>query len=188
MPADEKTPLFGAKVRKENKMEKRKSEVIPVEEDFDTLEEDWNIIRIEEDKTILKHKLVLIRIIREKVDEKGNPAYGFSLQKVFGVIPPKELRGQPSTTRYSPEELSDSIVAEDMKFEAIKESWNKYRLKNGVCFDIKPIVTMVSRTDKFDERGDPIYFIQSQEIVKGKIPKEVKEELRAIAKEKKGGD
>lgn len=153
----------------------------PMDEDFDVLEEGWNIYKLD-DGTTLKHKLVLVRMIREKVDEMGNPEYGFVMQKVFGIIPPEKLRGTPSVKKHSSEELSDSIVAEDINFETIGENWNRYRLKDGVSLDIKPIVTMVSKTDKFDERGDPVYLIQSQAVSRGKIPKEVKEKLREYFK------
>jgi len=142
-------------------------ENLPVDEDFDVENEYWNLYQLE-DGTILKHKMVLVRVVKEEVDETGRPVYGLAIQGIVGTIPPKELRGEPSTRRYSPKELSDSIIKEDMKFKPKEEHWNRYKLRNGTTIEIKPILTMVSKTDKFDERGEPIYLIQSQAVAKGK--------------------
>lgn len=156
----------------------------PIDEEFDTLKEDWSIYQLE-DGTTLKFKIVLIRVIRE-LDDKGNPIYNFSMRNVFVARVPPSLKGTLSKTKYSMEELDGSIVKEDMKFEAKKEDWNTYKLKSGAIIELKPILTMISRTDKFDERGDPIYFIQSHVVPRGKISKEVKDKLLVEAKRSAG--
>lgn len=152
----------------------------PIDEEFDALKEDWSIYQLE-DGTTLKFKVVLTRVIRE-LDDKGNPIYTFLMKNVFVVLPPPSLKGTLSKTKYSMEELEGSIVAEDIKFETKKEDWNTYKLKNGVIIELKPILTMISRTDKFDERGDPIYVMQSHVVPRGKISKEVKDKLLEEAK------
>lgn len=141
--------------------------------DFDVIKEDWNLYKIE-DGTILKLKLVFIKVIREGVDSVGNPIYSINSQNVVGIIPPKELMGPPSNRSYTPQEIADSIVKEDLKFEVIREDWNEYKLKDGTTLYIKPVVTMVSRTSLFDRRGEPIYNVQSQIIIKERIPKELR--------------
>lgn len=70
---------------------------------------------------------------------------------------------------------------EDIKFETLQEDWNEYRLKgDNVVLGVKQVVTQVSRTDKFDEKGDPIYHVQLSPIMKGDIPQETREKLLKI--------
>jgi hypothetical protein len=152
--------------------------------DFDVIKEDWNLYEIEENRTKIKAKLVLIKMVRVGVDDIGNPIYDINSQSVFGTISPKELIKNPSTRRYSPKEISDSIVEEDLKFKIVKEDWNEYVLKDAISFNlsIKLVITKVDKTSLFDERGEPIYSFQSQFISKGSIPKELREKLLKLAK------
>ncbi len=150
--------------------------------DFDVIKEDWNLYEIEEDKTIIKARLVLIKIVREDVDDVGNPIYSINTQNIFGVIPPKPLMRESSNRKYSPQEIVDSIVEEDLKLETIKEDWNEYKLKDGTRLSVKLVVTMVDKTSLFDQKGEPIYYIQSHVVTKASIPKELRRELRELAK------
>jgi len=127
-------------------------------------------------------KLVVVKISREGIDEVGNPIYGITSRVVLGFLPPKELKGPPSDKKYSPEEILDSIVQEDLRFEKIKEDWNVYKLKDGAILKIKVIPTMVNKTKLFDNKGEPIYQVQHQLVMKGHIPKELRKKLLRLAK------
>lgn len=128
--------------------------------DFDVIEEDWNFYEVED----------------------GNPIYGLNTQKIFGVIPPKELMGPPSEGSYTPEEAVNSIVEEDLEFRVIKENWNEYKLKDGTKLNIKLVITTIARTDLYDQRGEPIYGIQSQILVKAVVPRELRKKLQKYKK------
>jgi len=158
-----------------------KMSIEPEYVDFDVIEEDWNFYEVE-DGTIIKAKLVLIKIVREDIDNVGNPIYGLNTQKIFGVIPPKELMGPPSERSYTPEEVVNSIVEEDLEFRVIKENWNEYKLKDGTKLNIKLVITTIARTDLYDQRGEPIYSIQSQILVKAVVPRELRKKLQKYKK------
>lgn len=103
-----------------------------------------------------------------ETDNVGKPVYHVQTHNVIGIMVPDNLMGTPAKREYTPKELFDSIVAGDMKFEIIEESWNEYRLKDGITLKIKPTLVKVSRTDKFDRKGEPIYLVNSEPLIKGK--------------------
>jgi hypothetical protein len=146
--------------------------------DFTVLKENWNIYKLEED-VLLKMKLVLIKVILEGIDENGNPGYGSNFNVVMGVIPPKSVLGKPSDKIYSPKEIFDAISVEDVKvIETIKEDWNEYRLSDTSQLSIKLVLTKVSKTSLFDQKGEPIYNIQHQTIIKGSVSSDLRHEYR----------
>jgi len=145
--------------------------------DFDIIKEPWNLYKLE-DKSILKTKFVLINVLKEKGTPKGTLEFSFQSSNVLGVVPPPDLIGVPSRP-YSGEELESSIVAEDLKFDIIgEERWNEYKLKNGIELSVKHVLVTVSRTNKFDQRGLPVYLVNQQAIVKPKISKELREKIK----------
>lgn len=142
--------------------------------DFKTNREDWNLYSLEEN-VLLKLKLVLIKVILVDIDEAGNPVYDSNYQVVIGIVPPAELLGEPSDREYKKIEILESIVKDDVKVEkTIREDWNEYELEDGAKLSIKLVLTKASKTKLFDKRGEPIYYIYHQVIMKGSIPKELR--------------
>lgn len=156
--------------------------------DFEVGQEKWSKYKLEDD-TILKCKFVLINVTTEKsLDkmieeakrkrEKGvKIPFGIQGRNVIGVETPERLRGEPSG-KYTPEELRSSIVKEDMNFEILEEHWNDYKLKNDMQLRIRNSTISVSRTSKFNSRGDPVYLVDSTADVKIKVPKIAKGKLK----------
>jgi hypothetical protein len=145
--------------------------------DFKATHEDWSEYKLA-DGTILKARFVLIKVVDEgEYDEHGNPVYGINSINAVGVLVPEKLRGEPSETKYSRSELEASIVDEDIEFEKIKEGWNTYELENGAKISVKLVLVSVSRTNKFDSRGEPIYIFNIQPLMKGKIPEKLKKKV-----------
>jgi len=127
--------------------------------DFETSKEVWNEYKLE-DGTIIKLKFILIKIIKE------NTKYSLNSQMVTGAIPSPDLIGTPSQGIYSPQELEKSIEKKDLQFETVKEDWNIYELNDGSKLSVKPILVSVSRTNRYDQQGEPIYATQTQQIIK----------------------
>lgn len=127
--------------------------------DFKTLKDIWNEYKLE-DGTIIKLKFVLIKIVKEA------NAFALNSQIITGAFPAPDLIGTPSTGVYSPDELAQSIEKKDLKFDTIKEDWTIYELEDGSKLSVKPILVSVSRTNKHDQHGEPIYAVQSQQIIK----------------------
>lgn len=127
--------------------------------DFKTTKEVWNEYKLE-DGTIIKLKFILIKLFKEP------NGLGLNSTIITGAIPSPDLFGTPSQSTYSPEELAKSIEEKDLEFEPIKEDWNVYELADKSKLSVKPILVSVSRTNKHDQHGEPIYAIQPQQIVK----------------------
>lgn len=105
------------------------------------------------------------RVIVLKVMKAGPEEYGIKSSSVFVVYPPDRLAGEPSRGKPPTEELTKRIVEEDIDLNPEKEEWNTFQV-NGVTLSVKLVVTKVSRTDQFDETGDPLYVINSEPVIK----------------------
>jgi len=147
---------------------------------FEAAREGWNSYKLE-DGSILKTRFVLINVIMEKNfkqkiekarTEKGiGLGVGFSSNNVIGVEASIELRGEPSTKACSLDELRASVVKEDMDFDIIKETWNVYKLEEGIVMKARSSPITISRTSKFDSHGLPIYLVDFTADVKVSLPK-----------------
>lgn len=137
---------------------------------FKTRHEDSSVYKIS-DGTILKARFILIKVLDEGIyDEIGNPVYGINSNNVVSIFIPDNLWGNPSKQLYSRKELEDTIIEEDMAFDKIKEGWNTYELDNGAIISIKLVLASISRTNKFNQKGEPIYLYNVQLITKSKMP------------------
>jgi hypothetical protein len=156
-----------------------------IELNYEAVREGWSVYNVHDKMdVVLKAKLVLLKIFIESIDPSGNPTIGAGANLLFTVSVPEELRGPKIEQRYTREELAASIVADDIPFDTVKEDWNEYKSIEGIVIGIKPVVTTVSRTSKYDRNGDPIYFVKHQTVHKGKFPPNVLENLRKILAKK----
>lgn len=131
---------------------------------YKPLREDWNVYELR-DGTIILLKFVLIKLkLAEEDEEPVN--IDLNSQNIVGILTRQDLCGEPGTRKYGRKELEKSVVEEDIDFKPIEESWNEYKLEDGRKLFFKLVLTMASRTDKFDNRGEPIYLTQSQLLTK----------------------
>lgn len=135
--------------------------------EFDVVKEYWNKYRIE-DGTILLFKTVLIIVRTPKgvLFTKGAQAQ-MSTQDCVGVIPTPELYGTPDTHVYHLDELERSVTKPDLKFTTIREDWNEYYFSGGdLILSLKPAIISIDLTSKFNNGGEPVYFVRAQPLVK----------------------
>ena len=59
-----------------------------------------------------------------------------------------------------------TIEAEDMEFQTAKEDWSEYRIEDGFSVRIKLVVSSILKTGERDPQGNPVYIVQSTNIVK----------------------
>ena len=59
-----------------------------------------------------------------------------------------------------------SIEAEDMEFTTGREDWNEYQVEDGFTVRIKLVVSSILKTGDRDPQGNPVYIVQSTNIVK----------------------
>jgi len=161
---------------------------------FEIKKEDWDKYKLA-DGSSLKARFILTGVLMDRtIDEIRRmlkevapnevPKIGFGLRShsLFATEPPQNLRGTPSGRRYSMEELRNSIVKEDIDFETLKSTWNSYQLENGISLKCRLSPTIISRTDKFDEGGMPIYIIDSTADVKVTMPADIEKIFEQIKK------
>ncbi|AQQ75458.1 hypothetical protein JdFRA1000001_25 [uncultured archaeal virus] len=133
---------------------------------FKIKKEEWGEYNLK-DNTVLKTRFILVKIIDDgRRDEFGRPIYSIGSQIINAVFVPKELLGEPSEQIYTPSELEQSIIEDDIAFEEIKEGVSIYELEDGYILEVKQILVSVARTNKYDLRGEPIYLINTQPIFK----------------------
>lgn len=69
------------------------------------------------------------------------------------------------------------VTGETVDFEVEKESWNVYLLDDGTKLKMRAVVSQVVRLeDQYNAQGDPVYFIQSQNVLNAEVPDHLKEE------------
>ncbi len=108
-----------------------------------------------------------MRLIRVGTDPSGNPIFDIAAQTLIVAIVPQELKGSPGGRAYTSEEVSRAIIEDDMTFDTIREGWSVYELVNdGGQLQVKLVLAKVSRTSLYDLRGDPIYAVNTQPILK----------------------
>ena len=57
------------------------------------------------------------------------------------------------------------IDGEELEFEPLKESWNEYRCSDGAYVKLKVVVSKITRLDRTDAQGVPIYLLTSSNVV-----------------------
>jgi hypothetical protein len=59
-------------------------------------------------------------------------------------------------------------------FETVREEYNSYRLSDGSMIRMKTVVTNIIRTDEFTPNGEPIYVVNSQNVLVADVPDDLK--------------
>lgn len=138
--------------------------------DFEVLREPWNKYELE-DGAYIKSRYILTKFKEAGPDQQGKTKISIDGQTIAVVYnAPTELRGSPSTERYSPEQIKEAIEIE-VSYKVISEEWNEYIAENGAKIRIKDDVIRISRTTLKDKNGDPVYFVEHSTLVHGTPPK-----------------
>ena len=81
-------------------------------------------------------------------------------------------KGAPPGIRITQKDLIEGI---DVDFSEEQESWNIYKLSDGTTMKVKLVLRGVKRLKRYSRDGNPIYIIQTQNVVRTlDIPKEIK--------------
>jgi len=138
--------------------------------DFEVLSEPWIKYRLS-DNSIISLRTIVTNVIKPgQFDVFGKPQYGVVSNTLQVVKAPKDLRGNPTIPPATPEQLGDSILAE-VNFTPENDEWNNYRCEDGTTLQMKVQVISIKRTSKYDQFGEPIYLVHSQNIIKDEVPK-----------------
>ncbi|MHA1222155.1 MAG: hypothetical protein ACTSP3_02605 [Candidatus Heimdallarchaeaceae archaeon] len=134
--------------------------------DFVIVNEPWNEYQLE-DGTILKFRVILKRIRKEKKSEKQSNYIIDSHNLLVILKVPSHLMGEPDDT---PKKIEKKNFVKDVNFSVKQEDWNDYMLSDGTRLRIKASVVTVYRTDLYDKNGEPIYHVESTIQTMIKLP------------------
>ncbi|HEY7164030.1 MAG TPA: hypothetical protein VIB79_05685 [Candidatus Binatia bacterium] len=59
-------------------------------------------------------------------------------------------------------------------FETVREEYNTYKLADGSAIRMKTVVTSIIRTEEFSPDGEPLYIVNSQNVLVADVPDELK--------------
>ena len=81
-------------------------------------------------------------------------------------------KGAPPGIRITQRDLMEGV---DVDFSEEQETWNIYRLSDGTTMKVKLVLRGVKRLKRYSPDGNPIYIIQTQNVVRTlDVPKEIK--------------
>jgi hypothetical protein len=81
-------------------------------------------------------------------------------------------KGAPPGIRITQRDLMDGM---DIDFSEEQESWNTYKLSDGTTMKVKLVLRGVKRLKQYSPDGNPVYIIQSQNVVRTlDVPKGIK--------------
>jgi hypothetical protein len=63
-----------------------------------------------------------------------------------------------------------SIEGTLVDFETVREEYNSYKLSDGSMIRMKTVVTNIIRTEEFTPTGEPIYVVNSQNVLVADVP------------------
>jgi len=126
---------------------------------FKSLAEEWSEYIIE-DGSLLRIKTIPLKFIKKEQE------YAMNGTRNLVIFTPTSLRGPPSDELIDDSKIRKSLEKIDMKFEPLKEPWNEYQLEDGIKVFLKTVVTSISKTNLYDNYGEPVYLVQHQPLTK----------------------
>lgn len=57
------------------------------------------------------------------------------------------------------------VEGEELEFEPLKETWNEYRCSDGSFVRLKIVVSKITKVDKRNAQGEPIYQVASANVL-----------------------
>lgn len=118
--------------------------------DFVVIKEDWCRYDLS-DNSILKVKVVLTKVY------KNQGQLMCEIHPIHVIL--TNEKGDPDSKTYSTEDLKTSIK-DDIQFTTVIEDWNEYVIDDGTTIKIRPVVSKITRTSKFDPKGFPRYICE----------------------------
>jgi len=147
--------------------------------EFTVISEPWTKYKLE-DQTKLFVKLVVVKVVRG-LNEQGQPSYNMNAQNIIATHGAPNLRGQPTTTQLNLADPTSYRVVASLDFDRVgDEKWNEYHLTDGTVLKARLELSNVSRIDKYQGDGDPVYLVNtSQPLVRFKVSDQVLKSVKA---------
>jgi len=69
----------------------------------------------------------------------------------------------------------DQVDAEPVEINQSSEHWNQYMLEDGTVIKMKLVATRIVRLlNQYDQAGNPVYFVNSTNVVSIECPESLK--------------
>jgi hypothetical protein len=136
------------------------------EVEFQIQHEGWNVYELS-DRTILRIRPIILKFFKQKgaALPTAPMALGISAQNVMTVRAKPELRGTPSRTPIDPVSLEGETDKVEVDAKPFSEEWNEYTLADGTPVRVKLVLISVFRTKHYDQFGEPVYVVKSDNVV-----------------------
>ena len=130
--------------------------------EFKDVKEPWNEYKLEDGST-LRVKIILKNLIKE-----AEGSYKLGTSNVISVWKPNpDFMGLPSPPLKEGENMESYIEAEDLQILSQTEHWNEYEVPSeNMILKLRGAVVTVSRTNRHDAEGFPIYIANIQLLIK----------------------
>ncbi|MDE1832245.1 MAG: hypothetical protein KGI02_07740 [Thaumarchaeota archaeon] len=138
--------------------------------EFEVLTEPWIKYNLSDGGKLLMRTVVTSIIKTGQYDPFGKPVYAVMSNTLQVVRAPKDLRGNPTMPPATLEQLGSSVVAE-VNASPESDEWNAYKCEDGTTLQLRTTIITVTRTSKYDPTGEPIYIVNSQNMIKDEVPK-----------------
>ncbi len=133
--------------------------------DFEVVRETWAKYELG-DGSILKVKVTVTKVV--KVSAAGQlpttppspSTYNIDFQNTTVLL--TNERGPPDTTVHSPQEIASHIIRDNIRFRTVEQDWNEYLTDDNARILVQPIVMRVAKTSFFNNKGEPIYYVEIQ--------------------------
>jgi hypothetical protein len=136
--------------------------------DFSINREVWDVHKLS-DGTKVRARVILTSMMTDKSlqeveksirnGQKPKLATSINFQTLWVTESPIELRGQAGKSKYTKDELKSTVVAPNLDFETLYQSWNVYSLGYGHTLKVRLTPIDISRTSNFDDNGMPVYVV-----------------------------
>ena len=137
--------------------------------DFDVHNEPWLSYELN-DNTKIKTRYILTRLYR-KTQEDNKRYYNFDGQTMTVAIIPPENMGPKDEKIYSPDEMKNSIIQDDVQYKSrSSEDWNDYTAHDGSRIRLKMMVTGIKKTSLYDKNGEPVYLVENTAMIQVREP------------------
>jgi len=118
--------------------------------------EDWNQYFLD-DGTMLFMRQIMNKV-KVIIGQKGEISYQPVLSEpIAAPVCPDGLMGPPSAEKWTEDELKTSVAVRRLGFKRIVEATNEYVLWNNDKVTLTMRLIGVSKTNRFNELGEPIY-------------------------------
>ena len=67
------------------------------------------------------------------------------------------------------------VWGEEVEYQTDREGWNEYILEDGTKLKMKAVVSNVYRLEIYKPDGEPVYLVQSTNLVSADVPDRLKQ-------------